>query len=59
MGAYMFWAGPECDEKEFEEKVVGHVNTYSIPTDRQDVSWSCRATECISSMILVRGARIP
>jgi len=31
MGAHMFRAGPGYGEKEFEEKMVGHVNTYSIP----------------------------
>jgi hypothetical protein len=46
-GAHMFRSGTGCDENEFEEKVLGHVNTNSIPTNRQDVSWSFRATAYI------------
>jgi hypothetical protein len=45
--------------KKLEEKMVDLVNTYSIPTNRQVVSWSCRTTASISSMVLVRGARLP
>jgi len=47
MRAHMFRAGPGYGEKEFEEKMVGRVNTYSIPTNRQDASWSSRATASI------------
>ena len=32
MAAHLFRADPGYDEKEFEEKMVGHVNTHSIPT---------------------------